>query len=101
MGYRPVSREPSKLEKKRRKQLEKLAKERNAYVMLLREYNTDGNTFMVDVTTEMIQDVDKRIAEVDPPTPPPPRGPGGVVPSRGRKKMPPSNPRLMTKRYMV
>lgn len=97
MGYRPVSREPSKIEKKRSKQLDKLARERNAYVVLLREYNKDCNTFMAGVTTEMIQDVDKRIAEVDPPMPPPPRI-SPIVPS---KPLPPAELPIVRKGYLA
>lgn len=95
MGYRPVSQKKDKREVKRLKQLDKLCKERNAYVILLREYNKDCNTFMAGVTTEMIQDVDKRIAEIDQPTPPPPRGPSGVAPAR----LPRLNPRALEKGY--
>lgn len=97
MGYRPVSRKPSRIEKKRSKKLDKLARERNAYVVLLREYNKDCNTFMAGVTMEMIQDVDNRIAEVDPPTPPPPRI-SPIVPS---KPLPPAKLELVRKGHMA
>lgn len=79
MGYRPVTQKPDRRESKRLKQLDKLCKERNAYMTLLREYNSDGNTPVVEVTLGLIRDVDKRIEALKPPASPlPPVNPSVI-----------------------
>lgn len=93
MGYRPRSR-PDDPRRLRQDEIKELNSQRANYVFLLNEMSpTPGDP--VDVSfREAIADVDARLAVL---SPPPPRGPSGVVPGR----LGPVNRSIVRKGYLA